>query len=112
MTTVSTNRYYSISAPRRVSDPLQDQINRELYQGMIRHIGQIVDIDNSGVSANSEFAVPHSLGVVPSHVQILVHEGQSNHYLSIRPGPTAWTRENVYLECNSSDANIRLRIVA
>ena len=75
-----------------------------------RHVGEEIDVDDSGAAANAEFAVTHHLGFIPNQVELLVREGQTDAYLQIRPGATAWTKTAIYLDCSSANAALRLRV--
>ena len=72
-----------LDSPRVVRDSNQRQINRRIYQEILRIIGQEVDITSTAVGADTEFSVSHGLGRVPAQVQILVKEG---HDLALQPG--------------------------
>ena len=93
-----------------VKDQTQEWNNRTLFKIGSDHIGQVVDVTDTGVGANTEFAVNHTIGYKASQVELLVREGQSDVYLTIKPSGTAWTITNVYLKCNQANAAMRVRI--
>ncbi len=99
-----------ISAPRVTADSVQRQNNDSFYREILKILGQVVDIASTGVGADTEFSVAHGLGRVPDNVQLLVKQGQTDAYLSIRPGPTAWTNKLIYLDCSSANAALRIKI--
>lgn len=99
-----------IDAPIVVKDFQQQQNNNSFYNAVRELIGQVIDIASTGVSADTEFSVKHGLGRVPSQVQLLVKQGQTDAYLSIRPGPTAWTSTLIYLDCSAANAALRIRV--
>ncbi len=83
---------------------------RSIVYAHDRHVGEEVDVTNSGVAADAEFAITHHLGFIPNQVELLVRPGQTDAYLQIRPGATAWTKTKIYLDCSSANAALRVRI--
>ena len=100
-----------IPSPAPVKETAQDNNNRNFYNELQRLYGEVVDIADTGVGVDTDFSVSHNLNKIPTHVEILVKEGQSNAYLAIRPGSVAWSRSAVSLQCNTANAAIRVRIV-
>lgn len=96
--------------PQKISNSTQDQNNFLFFRELSLLIGEVVDVTNTGVAADTEFSVVHGLGRVPSEVRLMVKQGQTDAYLSIRPGPTAWTNTRIYLDCSSANANLRLKV--
>lgn len=97
------------AAPKPVEDPAQNHNNRVFYNKLSEHIGQVVT-KATGVAANNEFSVSHSLGRIPTQVELLVAEAQGSNYIQIRPSGTAWTKTLVYLHCNTNTVTLKLRI--
>ena len=62
------------------------------------------------VLVDTEFSVAHALGRVPSYVELLVAEGQTDAYIQIRPGATAWTNKLVYLDCSEANCALKIRV--
>lgn len=71
--------------------------------------GFVIDV-SSNVGANTEFEIPHDLGYLATNVEVLVYDGQTDAYISVKPSGTAWTRNSVFLKCNTANCTMRLRI--
>lgn len=82
----------------------------KLYYSFVLIDGDIIEISDTGVGADTEFSVSHGLARIPNHVEILVSEGQTDAYLSIRPGSTAWTDQLIYLDCSSANAALTIKV--
>lgn len=95
--------------PKTVGDSNQYQNNYDFYTEIRRLIGQVIEV-TSTVAADTEFSVAHGLGRVPTNVQLLVKQGQTDAYISIRPGATAWTDKLIYLDCSEANAEFRIRV--
>jgi hypothetical protein len=84
---------------------------RRLSHDLSRHRGEIVDISSTGVSANTTFSVTHHLGYIPDQVEVLVGRNTTTSaYVAVRPSGVAWTASTVSLQCNTTNAALRLRI--
>jgi len=68
--------------------------------------GKVVVVADTG-NANTEFAVPHNLGAVPTGYIVTKKDKACDVYTST--GGTAWTEENIYLK--SSVANCAVSIL-
>ena len=99
-----------LPVPQPVQETAQNMNNQNVWREIQIIQGQVIDIADTGVAADTEFSVAHGLARVPSNVEILVKEGQTDAYLSIRPGATAWTNKLIYLDCSSANAALRIRI--
>jgi hypothetical protein len=97
-------------SPRKVKDSDQDQNNGDFYRQLALMEGQIVDVADTG-TVDTEFTVPHGMNRVPLSVSVMVKSSQTDAYLMVKPSGTAWTKRNVYLKCNTANANIRLRLI-
>lgn len=93
-----------------VTDQTQEHNNKAIFKVVSDHIGQVIDIADTGVGANTEFSVNHTIGYKASQVELLTKEGQTDAYLTIKPSGTAWTSTVVYLKCSSANAALRIRV--
>lgn len=98
----------SLPALLTVKDNDQDENNFNVWREIQRMQGQEITIADTGVAADTDFTVNHTLGYVPEAIQVLVYEDQSNAYLAIRPGTVAWTKTTVSLQANTANANIKI----
>ncbi len=96
--------------PQRVRDSIQEQINTSFHNEINRHEGQVVDITDTGVGANTEFSVPHALAYIPDQVEVLVTEDQTDAYIEVKPSGTAWTKTAIFLKCNTANCAMKLRL--
>lgn len=96
--------------PQKVKDSVQEQVNNAFYHDFRKHEGAVVDIDDTGVGADTEFSVRHNLDYLPDQVELLTKTGQTDAYLTIKPSGTAWTRTLAYLKCSEANAALRVRI--
>lgn len=99
-----------IIKPLPVEDVTQTINNRTSFHAISTHQGHIVSVATTGVVAGTDFNVTHGLGYVPTYVELLVNESQSDAYLSVKPGSTAWTSSQVTLQCNTDNAALTIRI--
>jgi hypothetical protein len=60
-----------------------------------------VSVANTGV-ADTEFAVPHNMKLVPSGYHVI----KNGNGGAVYDGTTPWTTTNVYLRCKSANNNI------
>lgn len=59
--------------------------------------------------ANTEFAIPHDLGRVPSHYHYIM-EKDGNIYQLPDTG-TAWTTTQIFVKCSASSSKLRIFIM-
>lgn len=94
-----------------VADQKQFENNTQIQTAVSYLLGQEINIPDTGVGANTEFAVTHSLGRKASNIQLLIEEANTNTaYVQIRPSGTAWTTSVVYLKCSVANANLTIRV--
>jgi hypothetical protein len=79
------------------------QTNPAQYTGNLN--GQWANVTAPG-SANTEFAVPHTLGFVPSFYWVIADRACRVYQLP-NTG-TAWTAANIYLKCDTASAVLRI----
>jgi hypothetical protein len=75
------------------------------YTGNIN--GQWANV-TAPVAPNTEFAVPHKLGRIPSFY-LYICDRSANLYQLPNTG-TAWTATNIYLKCDTASAVLRIFI--
>jgi hypothetical protein len=93
-----------------VPEQKQFENNLQLKTAVEYVLGQEVTIPDTG-TADTTFSVSHSLGRIPEHVQLLIGKADTTSaYVQIRRGATTWTRSMVYLQCNTANAAITIRI--
>lgn len=100
----------SLMTPQPVDDKKQDSNNFNFYREIVNLEGHVVDVTTTGGVAGTEFSVSHGLGRVPTNVEVLTKQGQTDAYILVKPSGTAWTNKIVYLHCNTDNAALRLRI--
>lgn len=61
---------------------------------------------NTG-TANTDFTVPHHLGYIP--LGFLVY--YQDNYGVYKKGTTAWSKTNIYLQCNTSNVNVAIFVL-
>lgn len=92
-------------------DDIQNRINLGIAEALSYLVGQEIEIGNTGVVANTNFTVQHSLGRVPDHVENLIPANASSAGTSlIYPGTTAWTASTITLRCTRANAALKIRI--
>lgn len=99
----------TIYPPNTVSETNQNINNTNFYNELQRLRGYVVQV-STGVAADTEFTVSHTLGYLPLNVEVLTSEGQTDAYILVKPSGTAWSRTAVYLKCNTATATLTLRI--
>ena len=82
------------------------ETNLTTYSGNMK--GQWKNVTAPGV-ANTEFAVPHDLGYVPTHYPIINADRACKVYQLPNTG-TPWTAQNIYLKCDTANAVLRIFI--
>lgn len=81
------------------------------YLELLRLQGQVIAVADTGVGADTEFAVTHDLRIVPSLAEALINTSStSSAYVQIRPSGTAWTATTIYLKCNTANAALLVRV--
>jgi hypothetical protein len=75
------------------------------YTGNVN--GQWANVTAPG-AANAEFAIPHSLGRIPSFY-FFIADRACNLYQLPNTG-TAWTQTNIYVKCSVANAVLRVFI--
>lgn len=70
--------------------------------------GQWVNVVTPGI-ADTEFAVPHNLGYIPSFIKHVNSDRACSVYQLPNTG-TAWTSSNIYLKCNVASVALRFMI--
>lgn len=98
-----------LASPLPNPDSAQNQTNLQFYGKLSEHLGQILSVFTD-VGPDSEFTVNHSLGYVPTRVELLVSEDQDNNYVQLRPSGTPWTKTEVFLEASAGPVTIKLRV--
>lgn len=71
--------------------------------------GEFVDL-TSHASANTEFAVAHTVGAVPVGFLVIYQDKAGSLYQAPDTG-TAWTSTNIYLKSNVSSLSARIFIL-
>jgi len=77
----------------------------EEFNGKIDLVNQRVaqvTISDTG-AANTEFAVTHNLGVVPTYYLWNINKSGV-----VYKGTTAWTTTNIYLKCSVANAEVKI----
>lgn len=82
----------------------------EVYNAIIQESGQVISVADTGVVAGTEFSVDHDLDAIPRYITLLVTEDQTDAYLAIKPGGTAWTASTIYLKCNTDNAAFTIKV--
>lgn len=99
-----------LEAPPRFKDRDLDNWLTKVFYAFCGNEGDIVLVSNTGVGIDTEFAVSHGLAKIPSYVEILVTEGQTDAYLQIKPSGTAWSDYFIYLKCSAANAAFKIKL--
>jgi len=83
---------------------------QEAWQVINVNQGQDIEV-TTVVGADTEFAVNHDLERIPTSVQVLVTENQTDAYIEVKPSGTTWTDRIVYLKCNTATATLKVRVL-
>lgn len=92
------------------NDPAIAAAFRRIVSAHDGHVGRILTVTTA--AADTEVAVPHTLGYVPQYVELLRYSGETpaSNYIQIAPTGTPWTSTYIYIKCNTATATIKLRL--